>query len=92
MKEYCVERYNSLHAQNVQFQVNRTKSMLQYKTLIQLSEYVHNRWPKHAEGYTDYNIITSQHISICTCSLFAITAVLWWTAVLHNTTQRDKSE
>ena len=36
MKEYCVERYNSLHVQNVQFRANGTKSILRYKTLIQL--------------------------------------------------------
>jgi len=40
---------------------NGSQSMLQYKTLIQLRfEYVHNRWPKHAEGYTNYNTI--QHL------------------------------
>jgi len=59
--------------------------MLQYKTLIQLSEYANNRWPKHAEGYTNYNITTSQHIGMCTCWLVATITVLCWTAVLHNT-------
>ena len=43
--------------------------------MVQLFEYVHNRWPKHADGYNEHNI-TGQHISICTCWLFPTIRVL----------------